>query len=319
MKKFLLALLVVIVLAGAAGAFFYWKAAQGVAPEKLEANYMTPSDRFVDIDGARVRVREEGPPTGRPVILLHGFIFSLESWDAWAQVLAKDYRVIRYDLLGHGLTGADPKERYAPQERAEFLGEVMDALEIRSAIVGGNSLGGLAAWRFAAANPDRVEALILVSPGAYSINNVTDEPVAVPAAMKAFLLTAPEAGVRSTAALVYADDSKITDQRIQTLRDMMRRKGNGQAFVKSLEEFTLPDPTEDLARVAAPTLILWGEDDLLIPPEHGRRMEGAMPDARLITYPGVGHAAQEEAPAISVADAISFLESVQARPEAGAE
>lgn len=318
-KKLLLALLVVIVLAGAAGALFYWKAAQGVPPEKLEANYMTPSDRFVDIDGARVRIREEGPPTATPVILLHGFIFSLESWDSWAQILAKDYRVIRYDLLGHGLTGPDPKERYAPQERAAFLGEVMDALEIHSAVIGGNSLGGLAAWRFAAANPDRIDALILVSPGAYSINNVTDQPVEVPAAMKAFLLTAPEAGVRSTAAFVYADDSKITGQRVKTLRDMMRRKGNGQAFVKSLEKFTLPDPTEDLARVAAPTLILWGEKDLLIPPEHGRRMESAISDARLITYPGVGHAAQEEAPAASAVDAISFIESVRARREADAE
>lgn len=317
MKKIVPALIVVIVIA--AGAYFYLKMTGGADPSSLEEAYLTEADRFVEIDGARVRVREEGPAGATPIILVHGFTHSLETWDGWAEALKSDYRVIRYDLLGHGLTGPDPKERYAPAERAEFTGEVMNALGIERAFIAGNSLGGLAAWRFAADNPERVAGLVLISPGAFPLNGVSDEPAEIPAAMKAYLLTAPEAGVRASAELIYGDDDKITEERIVAMRDMIRRKGNGEAMIKSLEEFTLPDPAADLARVAAPTLIMWGEGDVIIPIEQGRRIEELIPGARMIAYPGVGHAAQEEAPEETAADAIAFLKALENVNAEGAE
>lgn len=306
MKKIILA---IVLLAIAGGGYFYFTLVGGADASALEQTYLTENDRFVEISGARVRVREEGP-SGAPVILLvHGFTHSLETWDGWAARLQADYRVIRYDLLGHGLTGPDPKERYAPVERAAFIGDVLDAVDVDQAVVAGNSLGGLAAWRFAADNPDRVDRLILVSSGAFPLNGVSDEPAEIPAAMKAYLLTASEAGVRASAEIIYGDDGKITGERIAVMRDMIRREGNGAALIKSLEEFTLPDPATDLARIKAPSLILWGEADVIIPIEQGRRMEELIPNARLISYPDVGHAAQEEAPDETAADVIAFLES----------
>ena len=319
MKKFLFAILFLLGVGALIVGGIYWQAQQGVSAASLEAQYATPDDRFVDIAGARVRIREEGDPSAPPVVLIHGFTHSLETWDGWAEALKPDYRVIRYDLLGHGLTGPDPEKRYAPTERAAFLGDIFDALEIENAAIAGNSLGGLAAWRFASDNPDRVNALILISPGAYPLNGVSDAPAEIPAAMKAYLLTAPEAGVRASAGLIYADDSKITEERVTVMRDMIRRKGNGAAMINSLEEFTLPDPSGALSRIQAPTLILWGEGDILIPIEQGRKIEQAIPNARLIAYPGVGHAAQEEAPEETVADALVFLRDYGVPAEAGAE
>lgn len=307
MKKILIGLVVIAGLAVAAGGVMVWRASAGLSAAALEKEYATAADRFVDIAGARVRVREEGSEDAPPVLLIHGFTHSLETWDAWAETLSADYRVIRYDLGGHGLTGPDPKERYAPAERAAFVGDVMDSLGVERAVIAGNSLGGLAAWRFAHDNPERVSAMILISPGVYSLNGVSDEPAEIPAAMKAYLLTVPEAGVAASAGLIYGDDSKVTPERLKTMRDMMSRKGNGEAMIKSLEEFTLPDPTQMLSEIATPTLIEWGEADAVIPIEQGRRMVGEMPNATLITYPGVGHAAQEEAPAQTVADAVEFL------------
>ena len=319
MKKFLLVILVLLIL-GAMGVWAYiWRAAQGVSAADVEAQYVTADDRFIDIAGVRVRIREEGEPSAPPLILIHGFTHSLETWDGWAASLKEDFRVIRYDLLGHGLTGPDPKERYAPEERAAFVGKVLNALNIEQASIAGNSLGGLAAWRFASVSPDKVDALILISPGAFALNGVSDEPTEIPAAMKAYLLTAPEAGVRASAELIYADDSRITEDRLTVMRDMIRREGNGEAFIKSLEEFTLPDPTEALSQIAAPTLILWGEGDVLIPIEQGRKIESIVPNARLIAYPDVGHAAQEEAPGRTVADVTEFLRAQNAATDTGAE
>ncbi len=302
----LLGLVLVVLIAGYV---WYQNMAGGEPANALETRYMGENDRFVEIAGARVRVREEGPEDGPVIILIHGFSFSLESWDGWAGPLAQTHRVIRYDLNGHGLTGPDPQGRYAPQERAEFLAEVMDALDIERASLAGSSLGGTIAWRFAATHPDRVEKLILVDPGVFQFNEVGDEPVEPPAAIQAFFQLAPEAGVRQSLAITYANPATVSEDRFQTILDMMRREGNGEAFIAHIREFTMPDPTDLLAQITAPTLIMWGGRDLLIPAAQGPRVRDAIPNARLIIYDDLAHAAHEDDPARTVADAIAFLET----------
>lgn len=319
MKKILYGLLGIVVLAAGGLGVFYWYAARGLAPAMLEEKYLTDADRFITVDGARVRVREEGPEHAPPLVLLHGFTYSLETWDAWAAALSEDYRVIRYDLLGHGLTGPDSKERYAPQARARFLAALMDALDLQRAALAGNSLGGLVAWRFAAAFPDRVDALILLDAPAYPYNGVGDTPASVPPAVKMFLKTAPKSAVRKSAELVWADDAKIPDARLELLRDMMRRRGNGEAFVRHISVFTMPDPSAHLAAIAAPTLLQWGGADLLVSLDHGAKMEQAIANARLVVYDGVGHAPQEEAASETVADARRFLAQYVKERVAGAD
>jgi pimeloyl-ACP methyl ester carboxylesterase len=315
MTRILSILGLIALVALAAIAVALWSGTRGLSPSVLEAKYMSEADRFVDVAGLSVRVREEGPDEAPVLILMHGFIYSLETWDEWAAALSADYRVIRFDLAGHGLTGADPLERYAPDERAAFVGDVMNALHIEHAVIGGNSLGGLAAWRFAAKNPERVDGLILVDPGAYSINGVTETPVTPPEPVKLFLRTAPEAAVRASLGRVYADPRYITDDKVVLIRDMMRRRGNGEAFVKSIEEFTLPDPTAALASISSPTLILWGASDAMIPVEHGALMEAAMPNARLVLIDGAGHAPQEEASVRSAEEARRFLAALREEGE----
>lgn len=279
----------------------------GVPADELEARYVTADDRFVSVDGRRVRVRELGDATAPAIILIHGFSYSLETWNGWGAGLADEFRVIAVDLPGHGLTGPDPQARYTVDDLAQFVGEAMDALGVERASLVGNSLGGLAAWRFAASAPERVDRLVLIAPGGYSINGVTDEPVEVPDVMKFYLTTAPEALVAQFAAAVYGDPTKLDPERTAQKRDMIRRAGNGDALVNVLEVFTLPDPTADLARVSAPTLVLWGDKDVAVPPEHGDRFIADMPNARLVRYPDLGHIPQEEAPAQTLADARAFL------------
>ncbi len=305
----IVAVLVLLVLGGGAALWFWYQnAIEGIPGETLEVQYVTEDDRFVQVSGARVRVREQGPADAPPLVLIHGFTFSLESFDAWADALDDDFRVIRYDLLGHGLTGPDPQSRYAPAERAAFLGELLDVLDIERASIAGNSLGGLVAWRFAALEPNRVERLILIDAGAYSINNVTDTPVCPPPSqVEASLRTGTLAVARFYLELVYANDDLVNDERAQEVSDMMRRAGNGQAFVDHICEFVLPDPEPDLENVTAPTLILWGGQDILIPSAHAAQLEAAIPNAEAVVFDALGHAPQEEDPAGTVAVAEAFL------------
>lgn len=264
-------------------------------------------EHYVELDGARIRVREEGPEDAPVLVLLHGFTMSLESWDGWAEQLSGDYRIVRYDLLGHGMTGPDPLQRYAPEERVEILRRLMDALGISRASFAGNSFGGLVAWRFAAEHPERVEKLVLVDSGAYSIYGVAEEPVPVPDAMRAYLTTVPAAALQASMAQIFADPSSISEARVRQIREMMVRPGNGEAFIGHLEEFVLPEPTGDLGRITAPTLILWGEADRIVPLDHAERIAAAIRNARVVTWPGVGHAPQEEIPLESAAVVRAFL------------
>lgn len=250
-------------------------------------------------------MRDEGPRNAPPVLLIHGYTFSLESWDAWAADLARDHRVIRFDLAGHGLSGPMPRGDYGTAARVRQLGKLMDKLGLARATIAGNSFGGLVAWNFAARYPRRIDRLILVDSAAFSINGVTEKPVAVPPAMRAYLLDPQPAAVAWSAGTIFAHPQRLTPARLDQMRAMIAR--NGPALVAHLEQFTLPDPLPSLARIKAPTLILWGRADKVVPVAQAEQLAAAIPGSKLIIYDDVGHAPQEEAAAASLTDVREFL------------
>lgn len=154
-KMITLTLLLAVLIAG--GAWLY-------TPDKsrpvLEAKYLSASDEYRLVARIRLRVRESGRRDSPVVILLHGFGASLETWEAWAKCLSADYRVVRFDLPGFGLTGPDPTGDYSDRRALDVLTALMDQLGVKRASLGGNSLGGRIAWKFAAAYPGRLDKLI---------------------------------------------------------------------------------------------------------------------------------------------------------------
>lgn len=192
-------------------------------------------------------------------------------------------------------------------QTVDFLGGLMDAMEIGEATLVGNSLGGLVAWRYAADHPGRVDRLVLIAPGGFSINGVTEEPVDVPVGVRFYLTQAPRAVVAGATAGLFGDATRMDPALPDRIHDLMQGEGVGEALVQRLEVFTLPDPEADLARVTAPTLILWGGRDGMVPVEHAARFEAAMPDAEVIVYDDLGHILHEEAPERSLTDVRAFL------------
>ena len=305
-------LLLVLVLAGAGLWWFTGRGAQETASapaagDMIDSPFWTASDRFVNVDGVIARVRTEGPADAPVLVMVHGFSFSLESWDGWAADLSADYRVIRMDLPGHGLTGPDPQRRYSVPQTVDFLGKLLDELQLSHVTLVGNSLGGLVSWRLAAERPDLVSRLVLLAPGAYSINGVTADPVPVPMGVSFYLTSAPEAMVGAASAGLFGDASRMDPGLPNRVHTLMQTPGVGQALVERLEVFTLPDPTADLARVHVPTLVLWGRRDVMVPVAQGDRIVADLPQAELIIYDDLGHILQEEDPARTVADVRVFL------------
>ena len=271
--------------------------------------YFLAVDKLINVDGVDIRVRDEGAHNAPVLVLAHGFTSSLETWDALAADLQSDYRIIRFDLPGHGLSGSDPTSDYSNKRTVDLVDQLLAALKIDKPTLIGSSLGGLVAWRLAAKHPDAFANLVLLAPGGFSINGVGDAPVDVPVMVQLYLHTAPEAGVAHASAALYGDPEKLTPQRLTEIGDMMRQPGNGAAFVARAGQFTLPDPVADLAKVNVPTLIIWGDKDVMVPPGHGPQFVDALPQARLLTYAGVGHLPHEESPTRLAQDIRDFLSS----------
>ena len=274
--------------------------------EQLKPVFASAASRFVDIDGLSVRYRDEGK--GPPLVLLHGTGSSLDTWDAWAGALSAHFRVIRMDLPGFGLTGPNEDDDYRIERYVAFLEAFRSRFGLESFALAGNSLGGQIAWSYAVAHPQEVSALVLVDPAGYRI----DRPALVFRLAKipglAWLLSRLDPGPMTAKTLrdAYGDQSKVTPALVERYRKLALRQGNRRAFV-ARAALRDEDRSADIGKVRAPTLILWGAQDRLIPVAHARRFEHAIPSARLIIYEGVGHVPMEEIGQRSALDVDAFL------------
>ena len=293
------------ILVGAALAWLY-------TPDKgradLEAKYAGPPSQFVEVAGIRLHLRDSGPKSASALVLLHGFGSSLQTWDDWARNLEADHRVIRYDLPGFGLTGADPTTDYSDRRGIAVLLALLDRLGVARASVVGNSMGGRIAWTFAAQNPTRTDKLVLISPDGFASPGLEYGATSkAPLMMRALPYVLPSFMLRDSLAPAFANVDVITDGLFTRYRDMMLAPGVRQAIVDRMNQMVLVDPVPLLKAIQAPTLIMWGEKDGMIPFANSADYLRALPNATLAALPGIGHIPQEEAPT-TVAIVRKFLD-----------
>ena len=261
--------------------------------------------RFVEIHGVRQAVVDQGD--GDEVLLLiHGMAGSAETWRAVLPQLAKKYRVIAPDLLGHGQS-SKPRTDYSLGAFAVGLRDLLDELGVRSATVVGHSLGGGVAMQFLYQHPEYCRRLVLIgsgglgpdvgwilrllaAPGAELVMPVIAPPPVLRAgnAVRSWLtsvgLRSPRGAEIWNAYSSFAD-SETREAFLRTLRSVVDYRGQS---VSALNRLNL--------REELPVLAIWGEDDNIIPVDHAYSALQARPDCRLEILPGIGHFAQVEAP-----------------------
>lgn len=274
----------------------------------LEAAYAGPPSTFVEVAGLRLHLRDTGPRDAPAILMLHGFGASLHTWEDWARLLETDHRVIRFDLPGFGLTGPDPTGDYTDARSIAVLRALMDHLGLQRATLIGSSMGGRIAWAFAAAHPDRVAKLVLVAPDGFASPGIAyGRRQEVPALMHLLPYTLPHSMLRANLAAAYADPARMSEATVQRSYDLMRAPGVRRAIIARMGQVVLPEPEPLLRRITAPTLLLWGEQDRMIPIANAQDYLAALPDARLVALPGIGHVPMEEAPAGTIAPLRDFL------------
>ncbi len=292
----------VVLVIGAAALWLY-------APDKprgaLEAAY--PGEYRL-VDGVRLRLRDTGPRGAPAVILLHGFGASLDTWEPWAKALEGRYRVIRFDLPGFGLSGTDPTGDYTDARETRILAGLMDQMGVAHASLIGNSLGGRIAWSFAAAYPERVARLVLVSPDGFASPGFAyGKAPKIPLVMRLLPYVAPRALLKANLAAAYGRPDALGEATLTRYRDLMLAPGVRRAILARMGQVILHDPAPYLARIQAPTLLLWGEKDGMIPIANAADYLRDLPHATLVRLPGLGHVPFEEDPATSLAPVARFL------------
>lgn len=279
----------------------------------LEARY--PANTMIDAAGMRLRVRDTGPRDAAAIIMLHGFGSSLETWEPWAGLLDATHRVIRFDLPGFALTGSDPTGNYSDARSLQVLAGLMDALAIGRATLIGNSLGGKIAWLFAAEHPERVMKLVLVSPDGFAPPGYEyNKPAKIPGIAKLLPYLLPMGLVRGSLKPAYADPAALTPATLARYRDLLLAPGVRRAMVARMSQMRLRPPEPILHRIQAPTLLLWGEEDGMIPIAMADSYMKWIPDCRLVTLRKLGHVPMEEEPETALAPVLDFLAEPPGKP-----
>ncbi len=300
----------------AVGAILWWGWAPDIPHDELVAEYGAPPSQFVQLSsGVTVHLRDQGCGDCPAVFLIHGSNASLHTWERWAGLLGTDWRVVSFDMPGHGLTGATSDGDYSIERAAGLIEEVRAHLGIEAFHLAGSSRGGSIALSYAVTHPERLTTLaLLAAAGAPWPPADPDEETPfiytlmanprIAQMLKGFL---PRPLIEQALRNGFSNQNAVTQPMIDRYYELIRHPGNREATLDRAQMAYSLDAFERAGSLTIPVLIMWGEDDNLVPIALAAEFAAAIPQAQTITYPGVGHTPMEEVPEQSATDYRLFL------------
>ena len=263
--------------------------------------------RIVDLPGGDLQVREAGPRSAPAVVLLHGFACSIGWWRDVIPALARDHRVIAFDLLGHG--GSEkPKDGYGMEEQARRVAAALDRLDVRRATVIGHSMGGIVATALREERPTLVTSIVFLDSAPDDDDSklpFTARLGTVPVLGQAIHRVVPDELVSQGLESAFADGFDVPDRFVDDFNDMTYTSYDDSRSASSdyRKEAGLD---ERLADERVPLLVIWGSQDDIAEPSSAQDFK-KVPGARIIVLDGVGHSPHVEKPAETARLIRSFL------------
>ena len=257
-----------------------------------------PTSRTSTINGLRLRYLEWGDPGAPPVVCVHGYTSSGEAFNALARRFVERVRLIAMDVRGHGESAWSPDGAYQYADQASDLAGLVDQLGLHQFTLIGTSMGGIIAMTYAGAHAERLAGLV--------INDIGPDPEAGTQRITQMVGERPDRFASLDDAMAYRRRmspivaSRTEDDQRELALGVLRRDATG-AWVWKMDPVyitqrvrTGPPPRPPLwpalARVHAPTLVVWGSDSDVLSEGQAHRMVEALPKGELVTVPGVGHA-----------------------------
>lgn len=271
--------------------------------DQLKAKYQDSQSHYATIAGLKVHYKDEGlkGPDAPVLLLVHGSSSTLRTWDGMVPLLKAHYRVIRYDVPGLGLSDDVPDSVVASTAPADIAEALLTQLGIKKVTVVGVSSGGTLGVFLAAKRPDLVERLVL--------SNAPSDPVDTSHLVLTKAWTDAQARAKaqgyqdadywSQFLTFFAGDGSRIDQPTRLhFYDFNRRTAHKNFIAMIAKVADAPKARAAMAAVKAPTLLIWGGSDALLPPSAGRTLYGYLANAEpaLVYLPDVGHFPPIETP-----------------------
>jgi pimeloyl-ACP methyl ester carboxylesterase len=272
--------------------------------------------RFVNVDGARVHYQEFGNTADPPVVLIHGFTASVYVWKTVAPLLTENgFRVIALDLLGFGYSEKPSWFDYSIQSQARMVSRFMNRIGVGSATIVGSSYGGAVAAMLTLDYPEAVEKLVLVD----SVINDDQKShpilklISLPGVGEFFapLIADTKWFVRSRMrnTIARANHRLITNERIEAIRRPLHAADGHRSLLATSRNWRATRIEQDAHLIKQPTLIIWGEDDTLVPITNAHKLHENIANSRLIVLKNCGHIPQEECPELFADIVVEFFHS----------
>ncbi len=318
MKTFFKVILVLIVILVAA--FFIFRTPD-TDREEMIAKYGNDASAFLDDgQGGQIHYRDEGNPDGPVLVLIHGSNGNIQTWEGVVSELAGKYRLLSLDLYGHGLTGPNPAGQYDADTMIGAVTRVLDAAGVERAAWVGNSMGGWLSWRAGLAVPERISGLVLIDASGAQVEEKVKPYLGARLARSSIgQLLLPEITprflVKSSLEENYADPSLISEDLVDLYWELLRFPGNRKAAVDRAKVERQPEKWNEVGNLTMPVLLLWGEQDSVVPLSHGQAFANAIPGSELVIYPDAGHLPMEETPKQVAEDIDRWMENVTNEPE----
>jgi pimeloyl-ACP methyl ester carboxylesterase len=315
MKKTIRIILLLLVMLGAA--FLVFRTPDTDRTQMI-AKYSNEASRFLDDgQGAKIHYRDQGNRDGPAILLIHGSNSLLQTWEPLVALLGDKYRMISLDLYGHGLTGPNPVGAYDAETNIAAVVKVLDAVGVEKAYWVGNSMGGWLTWRAGLSVPERAAGLVLIDASGAQVEQKGELYLGARLARSSIgqmLLPeiTPRFLVKSSLQENFARPERLTEELVDRYWELLRFPGNRQAAVDRAKTPREPEKWAEVGRLKMPVLLLWGEQDKVIPLSHARAFKAEIPGSQLITYADAGHLPMEETPAQVARDIGSWIENVTA-------
>lgn len=293
------------ILAGIAGATIAYKLAK--RPRNIDWELKTAGlpfadkSRFVEVDGVKIHYQEFGDANAPPVLMIHGYSASTFTWSNAAPKLAnKGFRVLVVDLIGFGFSEKPFWYDYTIDGQARMISHLMYRLEIGQATIVGSSYGGAVAAVLALDYPEQVSKLVLVS--AVSNDGIKNSPLTTLATtpfigdvMAPFLVSSKTyIKIRLRNSLNATNYHLIDDNRLNSIMRPLVSADSHNALIATLKNWRANRIERDAHQIKHPTLLIWGENDKIVPLRNGEKLHNEIEDSRLVIFKNCGHVPHEE-------------------------
>lgn len=295
--------------------------------DAMIAKYGGPDSAFAaGPAGQRIHYRDQGKRDGRVIILLHGSNASLQTWEPLVARLGSEYRIVTLDLPGHGLTGSTPDKDYGANGMIAAVDVVAAKLGLDHFILGGNSMGGWVAWRYALAEPARVDALLLIDAAGMPLRNGEKAPesnlafriLKNPVGRWFAGQITPRSLIEKSLRQSVAKQDIVDDAMIDRYWELLRFPGNREATSIRATIDREPAMADRIGEIKVPVLVLFGKEDRLINPTAAQTFRERIAGSEVVLFDGIGHIPMEEAPDATAMAILDFLmRRLAAPPVAG--